>query len=134
MAVLTGKIVDAATGDRVEARVQVIGPGGDLLAPSDAMWKVGPGEPFFYSDGEFSLDVPRGYVQVVVERGTEYTPWRGTVEAGASGVLTLDVELERWPIYPTAAGTPATRTSTTTRTRATPTAACVTTRASRTCG
>ncbi len=100
MAVLTGKIVDAATGDGVEARVQVIGPGGNVLAPSDAMWKVGPGEPFFYSDGEFALDVPRGRVQVAVERGTEYTPWRGTVEVGASGVLTLDVELERWADLP----------------------------------
>ena len=100
MATLAGKITDAATGDGVEARVQVVGPAGNALAPVDAMWKVGPGEPFFYSDGEFSLEVPRGRVQVLVERGTEYTPWLTTVEAGKSGTLALDVELERWADLP----------------------------------
>ena len=100
MAILTGKIFDSATGDTVEARVQVIGPAGDVIAPINAMWKVGPGEPFFYSDGEFSLDVPRGNVQISVERGTEYTPWRKTVEAGTSSVITLDIELDRWSDLP----------------------------------
>ncbi len=100
MATLTGKIIDGATAEAVEARVQVIGPGGDTLAPPDAMWKVGPGEPFFYSDGEFSLTVPRGRVQVLVERGTEYTPWRKTVDANKSGTVALDVELDRWADLP----------------------------------
>ena len=69
---VTGTITDAVTGQRVEARVQVLGPAGDQLAPVGAMWKVGTGEPFFYSDGEFTLQVPRGSVQVRVERGTEF--------------------------------------------------------------
>lgn len=100
MAILAGKILDAATGQPVQARVQVLGPGGNHLAPKDAMWKVGPGEPFFYSDSEFSLEVPRGMVQITVERGTEYTPWRRTLECDASGTFTLDVELERWGDLP----------------------------------
>ena len=100
MSTLTGKILDGATGQRVEARVQVLGPAGNQLAPREAMWKVGPGEPFFYCDGEFSLDVPRGRVQVVVERGTEYTPWRRTVECDASGTVALDIEIERWGDLP----------------------------------
>jgi len=98
--ILTGKIFDGATGQPVQARVQVLGPAGNQLAPSDAMWKVGPGEPFFYSDGEFSLDVPRGRVQIAVERGTEYTPWRRTLECDVSGTLALDIELERWDDLP----------------------------------
>ena len=61
---LTGRIVDAATGQKVGARVQVIGTEGAPIAPPDAMWKIGTGEPFFYSDGEFSLNVPRGRVQL----------------------------------------------------------------------
>ena len=96
MGTLNGKIVDAATGQQVQARVQVLAPHGAALAPEDALWKVGSGEPFFYSDGEFSLRVPRGRVQVVAERGTEYTPWRRTVECEESGTVSMDIELERW--------------------------------------
>ena len=105
---LIGEIRDAQTGDIVQARVQVIGPTGHTLAPTDAMWKIGPGEPFFYSDGQFSLDLPRGYSQVLVERGTEFTPWRQTVEVGGGGAtgapqegnITLDIKLERWGDLP----------------------------------
>ena len=52
------------------------------------MFKVGPGDPFFYSDGEFALDIPRGRSQIVVERGTEFTPWKSTVEADKNGLAT----------------------------------------------
>ena len=97
---LAGKIIDGGTGESVEARVQVVGPGGNQLAPTDAMFKVGSGEPFFYSDGEFSLQVPRGRLQITVERGTEFTPWRKTVEAGGNGTVTVDVELQRWSDLP----------------------------------
>ncbi|MBM3956500.1 MAG: CehA/McbA family metallohydrolase [Gemmatimonadetes bacterium] len=100
MSTLTGKIVDAETGAPVQARVQVLGPAGNRLAPAGAMWKVGPGEPFFYSDGEFSVETPRGRVQVLAERGTEYTPWRRTVECRVSGTLALDIALERWGNLP----------------------------------
>ncbi len=105
MARITGEIRDAATGEVVQARVQVLGPTGEPLAPDGAMWKSGPGEPFFYSDGQFSIDAPRGYSQVLVERGTEFTPWRQTVEiesggADQSGNVALDVQLERWGDLP----------------------------------
>ena len=93
---LTGRIVDAATGQKVGARVQVIGTEGAPIAPPDAMWKIGTGEPFFYSDGEFSLNVPRGRVQVTVERGTEYVPWRRTLEFNEPGHIEQLIELERW--------------------------------------
>ena len=96
MGILSGKIVDASTKQQIQARVQVLPPHGEALAPKDALWKVGTGEPFFYSDGEFSLTVPRGRVQVVVERGTEYTPWHRTIELGESDTASLDIELQRW--------------------------------------
>ena len=108
MTKLAGKIIDGGTGEAVEARVQVVGPGGNQLAPADAMFKVGSGEPFFYSDGEFSLEVPRGRVEITVERGTEFTPWGQTCRSGA--------------------GIPETRISSTTRRRATRTAGSPTTR------
>lgn len=97
---LTGRIFDAASGDRLEARVQVVGPNGNTLAPADAMWKVGPGEPFFYSGGEFSLEVPRGLVRVVVERGTEFVPWRHDIEAAKNGTVALEIPLTRWADLP----------------------------------
>ena len=94
--VLTGRIVDAATGEKVGGRVQIIGTEGAPIAPPDAMWKIGTGEPFFYSDGEFTLNVPRGRVQVTVERGTEYVPWRRTLEFNEPGHVEHVFELERW--------------------------------------
>lgn len=105
---ITGEIRDAQTGQRVQARVQVIGPTGLPIGPGGSMWKRGPGEPFFYSDGQFSLDAPRGYSQVLVERGTEFTPWRRTIEVGPggasrtprSGDIALDIQLERWGDLP----------------------------------
>jgi len=100
MGKLSGRIIDAATGDQIEARVQVLGPSGNTLAPDDAMWKVGPGEPFFYSDGTFALDIPRGLVRVLVERGTEYVPWQHDIEATRSGAIAIDVPLRRWGDLP----------------------------------
>ncbi len=105
---ITGEIRDAHTGELVQARVQVIGPGGEPVAPPDAMWKRGPGEPFFYSDGQFSVDAARGYSQVLVERGTEFTPWRTVVEVGSGGTagtlqegdIALDIQLQRWGDLP----------------------------------
>ena len=46
---ITGEIRDAATGEIVQTRVQVLDPTGTNVAPADAMWKVGSGEPFFYT-------------------------------------------------------------------------------------
>jgi hypothetical protein len=97
---ITGEIRDGITGDIVQARVQVLNPAGENIAPTDAMWKVGPGEPFFYSDGQFSLDTTRGYHRVLVERGTEFTPWQETVEVGSSSDFSLDIQLERWSDLP----------------------------------
>ena len=97
---ITGEIRDSQSGEIVQARVQVIGPTGEPVAPKDAMWKRGPGEPFFYSDGQFSIDAPRGYSQILIERGTEFTPWRQTVEAGYGKDVTLDIQLERWGDLP----------------------------------
>ena len=79
---IAGSIRDAATGEKVQARVQVLDPAGVPAGPDGALWKVGPGEPFFYSDGEFSVETTRGYYRVLVERGTEYRPWQTTVHVG----------------------------------------------------
>jgi hypothetical protein len=93
---ITGRIVDKLTGQPVEACVQVLSSDGHFLGPTDAVLKVGPGLPFFYSDGSFTVDAPRGVTSILVERGTEYTPARINVDAPSQGVLAVDVELDRW--------------------------------------
>ena len=57
--------------------MQITASTGELAAPANAVHKVGSGEPFFYAgDDGFEVEVPGGPTQVVVERGTEYTPLR----------------------------------------------------------
>ncbi len=93
---LEGRIFDSTTGELVEARVQIQDPTGHNIGPQGVLWKVGPGEPFFYSSGEFSVQATRGYYRVLVERGTEYRPWQTTVEVTSARTETVDVSLERW--------------------------------------
>jgi len=96
MATIAGKIIDRQTGETVEARVQALSSGGQFLHPKDAILKVGPGVPFFYSDGEFTVNAPRGMTQILVERGTEYVPAKISMDAPSNGTVCIDVELERW--------------------------------------
>ena len=96
MTKLVGRIVDKHTGERVEARVQVRPIEGRFLHPKGAILKVGPGQPFFYSDGEFEVEVPRGSARILVERGTEYVPARVTVDVPVRGTVTADIVMERW--------------------------------------
>ena len=93
---LVGSITDSATGEQVPAKVQVINAAGHFVHPDGAILKVGTGDPFFYSDGSFEVNVSRGWTQVIVERGTEYLPARVTVEAPSRGAVAVDVVLERW--------------------------------------
>ena len=96
MAKLSGRIVDAQSGEQVEARVQVLSSGGTFLHPREALLKVGPGLPFFYCDGAFEVDAPRGVTRVLVERGTEYVPVQMELDLAARGVTTVEIKLERW--------------------------------------
>ena len=96
---LHGTIVDDATGERIDAKVHVLTASGNFAHPSDAMLKVGPGTPFFFSDGEFEVSASRGRVDVLVERGTEYEPARGVVDLPASGSVDMEIPIKRW-YYP----------------------------------
>ena len=96
MGKLTGSIIDEATGERLEGRVQVLASSGRFVHPPDAILKVGSGAPFFYSDGFFEVDVTRGLTQVVVERGTEYVPAQLTLDVPAAGTVATDVVMKRW--------------------------------------
>jgi hypothetical protein len=96
MPTLRGRIWDRETGRPFEARVHVLTSTGRFCAPEDSIHKVGGGEPYFYSDGAFSVDLPGGQADVVVERGTEYRPLRMIVDVPRSGAVEVDLPLERW--------------------------------------
>ena len=96
MATLHGTTVDAATGEAIDAKVHVLSSNGKFRHPAEALLKRGPGTPFFFADGAFEVEVPRGRTDVLVERGTEYEPARVLVEAPEKGVVEVEVPLRRW--------------------------------------
>ena len=100
MATLHGYIRDAVSDARVEAKVKVVSASGRFTHPAESLLKVGPGEPSFYCDGEFVVDVQRGATEIVVERGTEYEPLRQTVSMPAKGSVEVTLRLKRWTDLP----------------------------------
>ena len=102
MGKIRGVIVDAASGARVEAKVQVLSANGRYLMPRGVLEKRGPGQPFFYCDGAFEVEAPRGQADVTVERGTEYTPFHAAVTVDKKGSKELNIELKRWADLPAA--------------------------------
>ena len=100
MAILHGTIMDEATGQPYPAKVHVLASNGEFQAPKDSILKVGSGLSFFYCDGEFILEVPRGPADVLVERGTEYVPLRKVVQAPQHGSVELELPLRRWSSLP----------------------------------
>ena len=100
MPTVRGRVWDRASGRPLEARVSVQASTGLFCAPADATLKVGPGDPFFYCDGTFAVEVLRGATDIVVERGTEYRPLRLTLILPANGAIDVDLPLERWISLP----------------------------------
>ncbi len=100
MATVRGRIWDRQSGRTLEARVHVLGSTGSFYPPVDAVLKVGGGDPYFYSDGAFTVEVPTGQTDVIVERGTEYRPLRMTVDARVGTTVDLDLPLDRWISMP----------------------------------
>ena len=100
MATLHGTIIDAATNEKIDAKVHVLGPSGTFQHPNNAMLKQGPGTPFFFApEGEFTVSVGRGRTDILVERGTEYRPQRVVLETPAAGIVDTEIRIERWT-YP----------------------------------
>lgn len=97
---IKGVVVDAVSGEPVEAKVQVLSANGRYLTPPGSLEKRGPGRPFFYCSGAFEVDAPRGQADVTVERGTEYTPFHAAVQVDKQGTKELRIELKRWADLP----------------------------------
>ena len=96
MGTLHGTIIDAVSGESLDAKVHVLNATGTFSHPPNSMLKRGPGTPFFFCDGVFAVEGSRGRTDVLVERGTEYEPYRTTVELPAKGRVDLEIPLRRW--------------------------------------
>lgn len=99
MGTLHGTIIDAATGQPIDAKVHVLDAMGNFAQPSGALLKRGTGTPFFFAKNEFEVHAPRGRAEVLVERGTEYEPARAVVEVPEKGAAAVEIPLRRW-YYP----------------------------------
>ena len=96
MGILHGTILDATTDAKIDAKVHVLTASGTFAHPPEALLKRGPGKPFFFCDGQFQVNAPRGRTDVLVERGTEYEPARVVVEMPEKGAVDVEVPLKRW--------------------------------------
>jgi hypothetical protein len=97
-----GTVVDGESGAPVTAKVSIRDAQGKSIRPADSIEKVGPGLPFFYSDGGFEVAALRGQADIVIERGTEYTPFHVAVQIPQDGTVEVEAELQRWTELPAA--------------------------------
>jgi len=96
MGILHGTIIDAATNEKIDAKVHILNARGRFIPPEGALLKRGNGTPFFFSDGEFEVTVTRGRTDILVERGTEYEPYHQVVEVPEKGLVDLELPIQRW--------------------------------------
>ena len=96
MSTLVGRIWDRDTSRPLAARVQVLASTGSARTPTESILKHGRGEPFFYADGTFAVELASGPADILVERGTEYLPLRQTLMLPPHGTVEVDLPLQRW--------------------------------------
>jgi hypothetical protein len=96
MPILHGLILDQQSQQQIHAKVHVLDSGGRPAFPEGAILKQGPGLGGFYSSGEFVVDVPAGYTTLIVEKGTEFCPYRRDIVVNSYRATEIVISLERW--------------------------------------
>ena len=96
MGKIRATIIDSETGATINSKAQVIDSSGNYVHPKNSLQKVGPGQPFFYTDGTFEVDVSRGDTRITVERGTEYTPQTIFVDSPPKSSKSIEIQISRW--------------------------------------
>lgn len=90
------RIVDAASGEPLAARVYLTAEDGKSYVPDDAYHRVGRlREHLFHTGGSFGLQLPAGTVRVEAMHGFEYLPERRMVEVRQGGLCELEIKLRR---------------------------------------
>lgn len=96
MPLLHGIVTEGMSGQLLEAKVHVLDSGGRPCFPPQAIRKVGSGLEGFYAEGEFTVEVPSGWITLLVERGTEYEPLEKTIRVSSSRLVDVALPLQRW--------------------------------------
>ena len=90
------RVVDAATGDLLPARIYSTDDDGKTYVPADAYHRQGRlGEHFFHTAGDFTLEVPAGDLRLEALHGFEYYPVAQTVAAAANETTEVTLALRR---------------------------------------
>lgn len=79
------------------ARIFLKASDGKLYAPSNAYARIGAGggDPLFFTDGTFSVELPEGPVQLTAMKGFEILPQSAQATIAAGGTATLTMKLVR---------------------------------------
>jgi hypothetical protein len=98
------RIIDAATGSLLPARVSAIRGNGLSVAP-DSAWRhaddgfVRSERPFeygyFHTSGSGSMTAPAGRLAIEVSHGPEYRVWRDTISVRPGGLTLVQARLQR---------------------------------------
>jgi len=96
MPIIHGLILDQQSQQQTHAKVHVLDSGGRPAFPVQAIRKQGPGLEGFYSPGEFTVDVPVGFTTLIVDKGTEYKPFRRDTVVNSYQAAEIVIPLERW--------------------------------------
>jgi hypothetical protein len=95
-ATIVGTVIDAATGTSVPARVYVTGSDGKSYFDTSGIVYANAEEQHFVVDGNFTVTVPAGTINILVERGPEFLPASVTIDAPPNESVLVDIPVERW--------------------------------------
>jgi len=115
------RVTEAATREPVPARLELLGSGGTVFVPpealtlrfecvaaplpdwaarylslSDRVWNRQSGTEQFYLDGPGTLDLPAGSYRLRVFKGLEYEVAERELVVGAGETLRAEIQMERW--------------------------------------
>ena len=91
------RIADDRTRQPLPALVRVRDSNGtDVMPPDATEVKIARADRWFVCNGSTRVEVPPGMVEVRVEHGTEYSPYKGTLAVSETGANQLSVPLHRW--------------------------------------
>ncbi len=91
------KIVDGPDGPTVQARVRIRDERGVDHAPAGAVLvRLGQRDRWFVSDGRCQVTVPAGSIDLRIEHGTEYRPYRTSLTLTDNTPLAHAAALSRW--------------------------------------
>ncbi len=110
---ITGRIVDSATGEAIEARLSIVSSDGKThhLAESTGREGLGAAVPYEKRRGEesvevhtalsadpFRADLPPGRYRLIASRGHEYRPASAEIEVteDSAAMAQVELKLERW--------------------------------------